>query len=139
MAQPWSHITIKIDYGYFATFGSVHITCYNYGELDFEGIPRFRGVNEVISDRDHFITKASRKKIDTYVEAILAIDELELNEMMDGPSFDCTVHFKNGIIKGFGYVSAMLSPEFQKLEKDIRKTLRENHFLKKYSKELGGF
>ncbi len=141
MPHTWSHITIKIDYGYFASFGSVTITCYNDGHLWFEGEPqRLRIEERRITDKEHFISKASLKKIDGIAKAIFDITELKPNMLMDGPSFDCTVHFNSGIIKGFGYVSAGLHPEHGgNLEKSIRKILREPFFLKKYEKELSGF
>lgn len=128
----WTQIKISIEYGYFGGMPPVTITCYNDGDLRFKAIPGIYGPLETIDDFAT-IMKSSIEKLDKLVQQIEEMTSLEIEGFMcDGPSFECTVNFENGVTKGFSYVAQVLSPQHKQLEKDIRKILREQHFLRKH-------
>lgn len=128
----WTQIKIGIEYGYFGGMPPVIITCYNDGDLRFKAIPGMYGPLKTIDDFAT-IMKSSIKKLDKLVQQIEEMTFLEIQGFMcDGPSFECVVSFENGTNKGFHYVSQVLSSKHEKLEKDIRRILREQHFLRKH-------
>lgn len=135
----WSKVAIERDYGYFGDFPPVKITCHSDGHLVFKvDGDHFQFPPPGIVDKEHHISKKSLQALDQIVARINDIQELAVvGQMMDGPSFACQIHLNNGRITGFHYCSQELAEKFDQLEKDLRKILREEFFLKKLRKPLG--
>lgn len=127
-----------MEYGYFSNRRPVSITCFSDGDLHFEASPgRFGPKDELLVD-SATIRKSTIAKLDKLVKEIMDMTSLEMEGFIcDGPSFECTVTFENGIIRGFGYVAEILPRKYEQLEENIRKILRENYFLKKHRRQLG--
>lgn len=134
----WDSIEISTDYGYFASNAAFSITCYSDGMLVFKTEDGSRPLfsEERIEDRNHEISKKSLAKLDTLVEDILGIKELKGWSIEDGPSFECYVQMENGTVRGFHYVSMILTDEHEQLENKLRKIMREEFFLRKHKNEL---
>lgn len=137
MPNPWSQIKISIEYGYFASMRPVSITCYSDGDLHFQAGPGMFDIDPKVLTDSGTIRRSSIQKLHKLIQQIEEMTSLETEGFIcDGPSFECTVTFKNGIIKGFGYVAEVLPQKYKQLEKDIRKTLREQYFFKKHEKSF---
>lgn len=136
--RTWSKVEIQLDYGYFGSWPPVCIRCYSDGMLIFKLTGRSLGfVPEVhLEDREHNINRKSLLKLDRLVEKTRNIKKLEGDMIMDGPSFACHVYLSDGTVTGFHYCSMQLADEFDKLEKSLRKILREDFFLKKHWERL---
>lgn len=136
--RSWDSIQIKLVYGYFAEFAPVSLTCNGDGELIFktEYTRGLMHIENAIDDWEHSISKKSLVKLDDLVAEIAAIESLEGTMVMDGSSFECTVHLSNGKVTGFHYVSMILNEKFKNLETRLRELLREDFFLKKHKNKL---
>ena len=135
----WHSIEVNLEYGYFGDYPPARITCYSDGDLEFNVMASagFIPMEKDIDDRDHTVSKKSLAKLDVLVAEIDAVDCVEGEMIMDGPSFDCRILLSNGKVTGFHYCSIWPSKKITLLENTLRKTLREDFFLKKYKKEFG--
>ena len=138
-ARLWNLIELKIEYGYFAKYPPVILTCYSNGELTFiaENLKGGRPIEKAVYDYDHSVSKKSLVKLDGLIEEIAKIEYLEGDQVEDGPSFECHVRLANGTVTGYHYVSMFLNEKFKDIENRLRKTLREEFFLNKHKKEFG--
>lgn len=134
----WSTVEIHLDYGYFGSWPPVSIRCYSNGMLIFK--PTGRCLSFVpeanLEDREHNISRKTLLKLDRLVEKIRNIKKVEGDFITDGPSFACYVQLREGTVTGFHYCSIHLNDEFGRLERDLRKLLREDFFLKKHQEWL---
>lgn len=134
MERFWTTISIEINYGYFGDFEKpLKIEAFNDGYLY---APDFHQDHDVEIVDDASLSEKDLQKLDGIVNQLLNVDNVETTMILDGPSFECLVHLKGGLVRGLIYYSSPIDPLIDQLEVDLRAVLQEPFFQKKYRKQL---